>query len=98
MNVAVNAAIIIFAMVSVAYVFAKVVEKAGFVKGILAASVTIDFYLFLLWVEGIDRPVLELCTKLGCATLTALELALPFKMLFTLYLITKQRQLRELLG
>ena len=95
----INAAVVIVAVLSVGYVFAKVTQAtSSFTKGILAASLTIDFYLIIMWLLGIDRPMWVLCTRVGCVTLTALTLFMPFKLLFTLYIFIKSRQLQEQLG
>ena len=95
----INAAVIIAAVFSVGYVFAKVTQAtSSFAKGILATSLTIDFYLIIMWLLGIDRPMWVLCTRVGCVTLTALTLFIPIKLLFTIYIFIKSRQLQEQLG
>lgn len=83
---------------SVAYVFARVFDKAGFTKALLATSVLIDFYLFLMWILGVDRPLWMMCTRLGCINITALSLFLPLKLVFTVYLAVNQAKLSKTLG
>ncbi|BEP17066.1 hypothetical protein PYJP_04180 [Pyrofollis japonicus] len=90
--------VIAAAMVSVAYVFAKIFERAGFTKALLAISVLIDFYLIILWILGVDRPLYLVCTRIGCFTVTALMLFLPIKLLFTIYLVLRQEMLKRVLG
>ena len=96
----VKAVVIFAAIVSVAYVFAKTVQAAGFTKAILATSVVIDFYLIIMWLLGIDRPLFTLSfARIGVSlTITALTLFIPLKLLFTIYLFIKSRQLQAALG
>lgn len=90
--------VIATAMLSVAYLFAKVFERGGFVKALLASSILIDFYLLLMYLLGIDRPLYLVCTRIGCITITALMLFIPLKLMFTLYLVVRQEALRRILG
>ena len=86
-------------ILSVAYVFVRSLSL-GFVKALLATSMIVDFALIIFWLLGIDRPVLVLyfSRTRTSITITALTLALPFKLLFTLYLFIKQREISKFLS
>jgi len=100
-GLAVKALVIFAAVISTAYAFAKVVQAtSSFTKGILAVSLLIDFYLVIMWLLGIDRPLFQLrFARIGASvTITALTLFIPLKLLFTAYLFVKSRQLQQALG
>ena len=88
------------AIISIAYVFAKTVEKAGFTKAVLAVSVLIDFYLVILWILGIDRQLFTIYfSRLGTGiTITALSIFIPVKLIFTVYMFIRLRQIQQALG
>ncbi|RLG75697.1 MAG: hypothetical protein DRO12_05165 [Thermoprotei archaeon] len=93
--------VIFAAVISVAYVFARITQSTGsFTKGILAVSLLIDFYLIILWILGIDRPLFQVkFTRIGASlTITALTIFIPLKLLFTIYLFIKSRQLQATIG
>ena len=100
MNSIATSIVVAAAVISIAYVFVKTLASQGFVKALLATSVMVDFVLVILWLLGVDRPVFVVYfERTGTSiTVTALTLALPFKLLFTLYLFYKQRELTSLLG
>ena len=92
--------IIFAAVISVAYAFARIVQATNsFTTGILSISILIDFYLIILWLLGIDRPVATITfQRIGThVTITALTLFIPIKLLFTIYIFMKSRQLQEIL-
>ena len=97
----IRALVIFAAVISTAYASAKTIQATNsFTKGILIASVLIDFYLVLLWILGIDRPLFTVTfQRIGTSvTITALTLFIPLKLLFTLYIFTKSKQLQQALG
>lgn len=101
LGLAVKAVIIFAAVISVAYVFAKITQSTGsFTKGILATSVVIDFYLAIMWLLDIDRPLFTLyfARTNTSITITALSIFIPLKLLFTIYLFIKSRQLQQVVG
>ena len=101
MDLLVKGLVIACVAIAVAYTFAKVVEKTGsFTKGVLAVSLMIDFALLLLWILGIDRPLFRLYfARIGASiTITALSVFIPLKLLFTIYLFLRSRQLQQVLG
>jgi len=93
--------VIFAAIISVGYVFARITQATNsFTKGILAVSILIDFYLIILWILGIDRPLFTLTfQRVGTSiTITALTIFIPLKLLFTIYLFIKSRQLQATIG
>ena len=100
MNSIATSIVVAAAVISIAYVFVKTLASQGFVKALLATSVMVDFVLVILWLLGIDRPVFAIYFSRTntSITVTALTLALPFKLLFTLYLFIKQREISKFLS
>ena len=74
---------------SLAYSFVRLSLARGIDYALLGASILVDFFTLMLMVLGIDRPLFILCTKLGCATVTAAMVFLAFKLPLTGYLAAK---------
>jgi len=64
---------------------------------LLAVSVLIDFYLVILWLLGVDRPLVVLTLqRTGTQiTITALSLFIPLKLVFTVWLWLRSRGTRR---
>jgi len=99
MNLIVNGLVAAAVAIAAAYVFVKTLQY-GFTKALLAVSVLIDFYLIILWLLGIDRPLYTIYfARLNTSiTITALTLFIPLKLVFTIYLFTRQRSLAQALS
>ena len=85
-------------MAIVAWVFMQTLKTTrsmsrAFIATLLVADLAALAMLFL----GIDRPVARVCTRIGCTTVTAMEIFLALKVPVTLYSIAKQGKLRQLL-
>jgi len=91
--------VVVAMAVSSAYAFVKVLDASkSFARALLAVSALVDFYLILLWLLGIDRPLFTIfLQRIGASVaVTALSLFIPMKVAFTLWLWLKTRERREL--
>ncbi len=67
-------------------------------KALLSTLLAADIATAALILLGVDRPLFTLCTRLGCTTITALELLLATKLAATIYTALQRDKLEHILG
>jgi len=98
MDLVVKGLVLAAFIVSIAYIFTRIALQHGMTKAFIAVMILVDIYAVILMILGIDRPIFIVTTRLGNATVTALELFLLVKIPLTVYIIIKSEQLQQVLG